>query len=803
MGRKRRRKGPTEAADPVNVFGRVLSPDTGRELGSVQFADFRSLDIDPTSAEMSGKVYPVGVVCTRNIMNGEGGGDAGLEPFVGMEFDSADDARDFYNLYAARVGFKMRIGQLYRSRVDGSVSNRRFVCSKEGFQINSRTGCPAFIRVKKCDSGKWVIDQFAKDHNHELEPSGEDQSVILEAKTPLRNNPIVDVPHRPRTKLLDVVNPKRAKIVPDVGQDKIEPCIGLEFNTANEAYQFYNVFAMKTGFRVRIGQLFRSKLDGSITSRRFVCSKEGFQHPSRVGCGAFMRIKRQDNGTWVVDRHQMHHNHELELQMESSRSLSSKKLVEEINGGLLDKDETVVASAVRPRKAQHRANNIESDWYNVLLNYFQGKQAEDTGFFYALEIQMGRSRSIFWADGRSRFSCSQFGDAVVFDTSYRSGDYSVPFATFTGINHHKQPVLLGCALIADESKETFAWLFETWARAMSGCRPKSIIADQDKAIREAIAQVFPGTHHRFSAWQMKAKENENLGSLSGNFKYEYDRCIYQSQTTGEFDSAWNTLLHKYNLVGNEWLKLMYEYRENWVPLYLRGTFFAGIPVNGSPDAFFGAFLSAQTPLREFVPRYERALEQRREEERKEDFNSFNLQAFLQTSEPVEEQCRRLYTLAIFKVFQKEILQSYGFLGSKIYEEGPISRYLVRRGGATEIEKHIVTFNASDLEASCGCQMFESEGVLCRHVLRLFQMLDVREIPSRYILHRWTRNAEYGGIARDIESGISSQEQLKAMMKWSLQEMASRFVESGISSYENYKLAYEIMRDGGRKLCWQR
>ncbi|KAK4769484.1 hypothetical protein SAY86_027634 [Trapa natans] len=41
MGRKRRRKGPTEAADPINVFGRVLSPDTGRELSSVHFSDFQ------------------------------------------------------------------------------------------------------------------------------------------------------------------------------------------------------------------------------------------------------------------------------------------------------------------------------------------------------------------------------------------------------------------------------------------------------------------------------------------------------------------------------------------------------------------------------------------------------------------------------------------------------------------------------------------------------------------------------------------------------------------------------------------
>ncbi|KAE9453198.1 hypothetical protein C3L33_14909, partial [Rhododendron williamsianum] len=56
---------------------------------------------------------------------------------------------------------------------------------------------------------------------------------------------------------------------------KVEPCKGLEFGSANEAYKFYYAYAASFGFKVRIGQLFRSKHDGSITSRRFVCSKEG------------------------------------------------------------------------------------------------------------------------------------------------------------------------------------------------------------------------------------------------------------------------------------------------------------------------------------------------------------------------------------------------------------------------------------------------------------------------------------------------------------------------------------------------
>ncbi|XP_039162766.1 protein FAR1-RELATED SEQUENCE 7-like [Eucalyptus grandis] len=729
------------------------------------------------------------------------------EPYVGLEFDTADDAHIFYGNYASRVGFRIRSGQLYRSRVDGSVCNRRFVCWKEGFQINSRTGCPAFIRVKKSDSGKWVLDQFVKDHSHDLDTCEENHLANSWGKSSATTAQVVDLCRKPQIKQLDVVDngcsssssivsAKCIKPGANEGLVKLEPYVGLKFDSANEAYQYYDTYAGNVGFRVRIGQLFRSKNDGSITSRRFVCSKEGFQHPSRVGCGAFMRIKRHDNGRWIVDRYQLEHNHELEMQMKANRGSASRKLLDEINetSEKLDIAKKHNGSLVK----KHRVNNIGSDWYTVLHNYFQNRQAEDIRFFYAVDVQMGCCRSLFWADGRSRFSCSRFGYAIIFYTSYKQNNYVVPFATFVGVNHHKQPVLLGCALVANESKESFIWLFETWLRAMSGCHPNSIIADHDDSILQAIAQVFPSSHHRFSMWQIKTKECEHLSPLGSDCKYEYEKCVYQSHTVGEFDAAWDALLSKYSLRENAWLKEMYEKRENWVPLYLRGTLFAGIPIDGL-DAFFDPCLNSQTSLEEFVLRYEQGLEQRCGNERKEDYNSFNLQAYLQTNEPMEEQCRRLYTLSVFKVFQRELLQSYSYLGAKIHEQGAICRYLIYKCG-NENEKHIVTFCSSNLDVSCGCQMFESEGVLCRHALRLFQILDIRELPSCYILHRWTRSAEYGTV-RDFESGGSSHE-IKAKMVWSLREIAAKYVEFGATSFEKYKLAYEIMHEGGRKLCRQ-
>ncbi|KAM0029601.1 putative transcription factor FAR family [Helianthus debilis subsp. tardiflorus] len=602
-------------------------------------------------------------------------------------------------------------------------------------------------------------------------------------------------------------------------KSRMQPRVGLEFDSAEAAQAYYTSYAAQAGFRIRIGQLYRSRVDGSIMSRRYVCQQEGFQTPMRTGCPAFIRVQKGDSGKWVLATMKTEHNHDLYFSGEisppiiqqkalpdpkpisavSSRTTGISKSFKEELMENLDLHETKGGFSLVKRD---RGSGIGTQWYNVLLEYFQTRQSEDTGFFYATEVDdNGRCMSVFWADGRSRFSCTQFGDAIVFDTSYRRSSYTVPFASFVGVNHHRQPVLLGCALISDESEESFTWVFQAWARAMSGKRPVSIIADQDKPVQNAIAQVFPGTHHRFSPSQILAKERENLGPLRSmeEFKFEYESCISQSQTSSEFNSAWGVLIAKYNLEENTWLNEMYEMRKSWVPLYIRGTFFAGIPVDGDMKSYFGTFLTPEVPLTEFLTRYTKAIEHNREEERNEDSNSFNLQPVLHTKDPLEEQCSRLYTITVFKAFQQELLESYNYVGIKINMEGTVSRYLVQKCGNGD-ERNTVAFNASNLNINCSCRMFEFEGILCRHALKIFQVMNVKEVPSSYILHRWTKNAKYG-IIRDVES-VSGSEDLKALMVWSLREEARSYIDAGSASIERYKLAFEILQEGRRNLCWQ-
>ncbi|KAA3480194.1 far1-related sequence 5-like protein [Gossypium australe] len=108
------------------------------------------------------------------------------EPYIGMEFESAEDAREFYEMYGRLMGFTIRNNRTRRSLKDNSIIGREFVCSKEGFRAEkytkketrvftsrpaTREGCNAMLRIAAKDGGKWVIYGFVKEHNHVLNPS--------------------------------------------------------------------------------------------------------------------------------------------------------------------------------------------------------------------------------------------------------------------------------------------------------------------------------------------------------------------------------------------------------------------------------------------------------------------------------------------------------------------------------------------------------------------------------------------------------------------------------------------------------
>ena len=78
----------------------------------------------------------------------------------------------------------------------------------------------------------------------------------------------------------------------------------------------------------------------------------------------------------------------------------------------------------------------------------------------------------------------------------------MPFVPFIGVNHHHQSIMFGCALLVNETEESYTWLLKTWLEAMLGRAPSTIITDDDKAMGKAIAEILPNTIYRLCMWHI-------------------------------------------------------------------------------------------------------------------------------------------------------------------------------------------------------------------------------------------------------------------------------------------------------------
>jgi MULE transposase domain len=110
---------------------------------------------------------------------------------------------------------------------------------------------------------------------------------------------------------------------------------------------------------------------------------------------------------------------------------------------------------------------------NAMVDYFKRRQQDDPDFFFAIEPdEDNAARNIFWVDGQSRMAYEEFGNVVTFDTTYNTNKYSMHMAPFIDVSHHQHSIFFGCALIRDEKKTIFFWLFQIWLDAMGGKKPK-------------------------------------------------------------------------------------------------------------------------------------------------------------------------------------------------------------------------------------------------------------------------------------------------------------------------------------------
>lgn len=443
-----------------------------------------------------------------------------------------------------------------------------------------------------------------------------------------------------------------------------------------------------------------------------------------------------------------------------------------------------------------------------VLDYLKCMHSENPNFYYAVQGDREHSTAnVFWVDATSRINYTYFGDTVFFDSSFRSKGYKVPFATFTGLNHHGQPVLFGCALLLNESESAYAWLFQTWLRAMSGQTPVSITTEPDRFVQMAVAQVLPNTRHRYCMWSMFRETQTHLGHVYQShptFEVEFRKCVSESETIEEFESRWGSLLAQYYLMDDEWLQSVYDARHLWVPVYMRGTFFGELQstadANDGRSLYFDGFINADSTMQVLMKQYEKARTSCHERELKADDDTTSTLPVLKTPSPMEKQAANLYTRKIFMKFQEELVETLAYPATKLEESGVVATFQVAKFG--EIHKaHVVSFHSLETKASCSCQMFEFCGIICTHILSVFRAKNVLTLPSEYVLRRWTRNAKSSATLDEcaMEEPADSQESLTVRCN-NLRQEAIKFVEEGAKSIYVYNIAMDALRESSKKVA---
>ncbi|XP_028073198.1 protein FAR1-RELATED SEQUENCE 5-like [Camellia sinensis] len=143
-----------------------------------------------------------------------------------------------------------------------------------------------------------------------------------------------------------------------------------------------------------------------------------------------------------------------------------------------------------------RQRNLEYEEAGSLLRYFQQQVAKNPYFYYAIQLDVDEMiTNIFGANHETITDYELFGDAVSFDTTFRTNKEYRPLALFTSINHFRKIVIFGPSLFYDETTDSFEWLFETFLQTMSRKKSSNFFTNQDQAMIKAISKVMPKVFH--------------------------------------------------------------------------------------------------------------------------------------------------------------------------------------------------------------------------------------------------------------------------------------------------------------------
>ncbi|XP_076926629.1 protein FAR1-RELATED SEQUENCE 5-like [Bidens hawaiensis] len=337
-------------------------------------------------------------------------------------------------------------------------------------------------------------------------------------------------------------------------------------------------------------------------------------------------------------------------------------------------------------------------WYigeydaEMVVQRLSGKKNCCDGYSFEYTVNSnGELDRLFWADEISKKNYLAFGDIISFDATFKTNKYNMVFVPFTAIDNHCHNVIVGAALLASESIESYSWLLKVFLDSF-GISSKVVVTDQNPTMKQTISLVLPNSRHRLCMWHIMKKLADKVGAtLCNNEEFKRKICDIvwtDAISQSEFEMQWELIMKEYDLETNKWLCDMFEMRYDWIPAY-----------------YMDEPLSV-----EFFSHFDHCMDIQRHNGRKNDHDTRSGVACLKST--AEEDFLR------FSVFD-----------FNAYVPGSLE-VLFKKEGEEGIDSTI----------SCGCKRFEHYGLLCRHSLYILNLFRVTRFPKKYMVDRWKRDA---------------------------------------------------------------
>ncbi|KAL7257355.1 hypothetical protein ACSBR1_003623 [Camellia fascicularis] len=230
--------------------------------------------------------------------------------------------------------------------------------------------------------------------------------------------------------------------------------------------------------------------------------------------------------------------------------------------------------------------------------------------------------------------------------------------------------------------------------------------------------------------------------------------MFDIENENEWEMKWGEMLDTYDAHDNHWLKLIFGVKEKWGWPYVRSTWAAGMSttqLSESFNAFLKDYIRSDFNLNEFFMHFERVLCEKRYKELEAGYALCQRLPRVRAPFIMLSQMGNVYTKNIFEEFQDEYFLSVESDIQAIEYIDGCSLYTVVDAIGKNARKVKMEMDGS---LACSCSKFERKGILCSHCLKVMrEILKLKEIPSQYIMKRWTKQARGEAVTDKLGNEI--------------------------------------------------